>query len=169
MKKMLFFSTLVLLLSCDDGDLQIDTIDFDSVDAQNCNTATIDTKIFFKINDDEALILELESGKLLNEASTEEIESTIGSGSTLTYRLFSEGVTPTYFCSDVPETSPTVTSEIEAKSGTVIINTVGVETDTVTFVHTIQLSEVSFVTDTDSRITDLTINEFGTVTTVKTE
>ena len=169
MKKMLFFSTLVLLLSCDDGDLQIETIDFDSVDPQTCETATVDTKIFFKINDDEALILELESGKLLNEASTEEIESTIGSGSKLTYRLFSESVSSTYFCSDLPETTPSVTSEIQAESGTVFINTVGVDTDTVTFVHTIQLSDVSFVTDTDSRITDLTINEFGEVTTVKTE
>lgn len=169
MKKMLFFATLVLLLSCDDGDLQIETIDFDSVDPQTCEIATVDTKIFFKINDDEALILELESGKLLNEASTDTIESTIGSGSTLTYRLFSDGVTSTYFCSDIPETTPAVTSEIEAKSGTVRINTVGAETDTVSFEHTIQLSDVSFVTDTDSRITDLTINEFGTITTVKTE
>lgn len=169
MKKMLFFSILVLFLSCDDGDLQIETIDFDSVDPQTCETATIDTQIFFKINDDETLILELESGKLLNEASTEEIESTIGSGSTLTYRLFSDAVTSTYFCAEIPETMPAVTSEIQAESGTVFINTVGVETDTVTFVHTIQLSDVSFVTDTDSRITDLTINEFGTITTIKAE
>lgn len=169
MKKMLFFSTLVLLLSCDDGDLQIETIDFDSVEAQTCETATVDTKIFFKINDDEALILELESGKLLNEASTEEIESAIGSGSMLTYRFFSESVTSTYFCSEIPQTTPAVTSEIQAESGKVFINTVGVETDTVTFVHTIQLSDVSFVTDTDSRITNLSINEFGEVTTVKTE
>lgn len=166
---MLFFSTLVLVLSCDDGDLQIDTIDFDSADPQTCETSTVDTKIFFKINDDEALILELEGGKLLNVASTDTIESTIGSGSELTYRLFSESVTSTYFCSEVPATTPTVTSEIQAENGIVRISTAGVETDTVTFVHTIQLSEVSFVTSEDSRNTDLTINEFGTITTVKTE
>jgi len=169
MKKMSFLTALLLLLSCDDGDLQIETIDFDSVNAQTCETVTIDTKIFFKINDDEALILELEGGKLLNEASTETIESSIGSGSELTYRLFSESVSSTYFCSDVPETTPSVTTEIKAKSGKILITTVGVETDTITFEHTIRLSGVSLVTDTGSRNTDITINEFGIVTTKKEE
>lgn len=169
MKKIVFFGLLTMLFSCDDGDLQIETIDFDSVSVQTCATVDLDTSIFFKINDDETLILELQSGLLKNEASTTEIESTIGSGSQLTYRIFSGAVSSTYFCSEVPETSPTVVSEIQAENGKVLITTVGVETDTVTFNHTIKLSGVTFVTDTDSRITDLTINEFGTITTTKTE
>ena len=169
MNKCVFFLGLILLLACDDGDLQIETIDFDSVSVQTCETVTIDTKIFFKINNDEALILELENGKLKNEASDGEIESEVGGGSQLTYRIFSENVANTYFCSDVPVTTPTVVSEIQAESGKILITTVGVETDTITFEHTIKLSDISFITDSDSRITDLRINEFGTVTTVKTE
>lgn len=169
MKKSIFLGLIALLLSCDDGDLSIETIDFDSVSIQTCGTVDLDTSIFFKINDDEALILELQSGLLKNEASAAEIESTISSGSQLTYRIFSDAVSSTYFCSEVPLTTPTVISEIQAENGKVLITTVGVETDTVTFNHTIKLSDVTFVTDTDSRITDLTINEFGTITTTKTE
>lgn len=169
MKKSIFLGLMTLLFSCDDGDLQIETIDFDSVNIQTCATTDLDTSIFFKINDDEALILELQSGLLKNEVSATEIESTIGSGSKLTYRIFSDAVSSTYFCSDIPVTSPTVVSEIQAENGKVLITTAGVETDIVTFKHTIKLSGVTFVTDTDSRITDLTINEFGTVTTIKTE
>jgi len=169
MKKSIFLGLLTLLFACDDGDLTIETIDFDSVDIQTCAAVDLETSIFFKINDSEALILELESGKLLNETSTEEIESTIGSGSQLTYRVFSDAVSSTYFCAEVPETSPTVISEIQADNGKVLITTTGIETDTVTFNHTIRLDDVTFITSTDSRITDLTINEFGTVTTTKTE
>lgn len=169
MNKSILLGLLVLLFSCDDGNLQIETIDFDSVSIQTCETVTLDTKIFFKINNSEALILELESGKLKNEASAGDIESIVGTGSKLTYRIFSDGVTNTYFCAEVPLTEPTVISEIQAENGKVLITTVGVETDTVTFEHTLKLSDISFITDTDSRITDLNINEFGTVTTVKTE
>lgn len=169
MDKFIFLGLLALLLSCDDGNLQIETIDFDSVNIQTCEAVTLETKIFFKINGSEALILELENGKLKNEASAGEIESNVGTGSKLTYRIFSDDISNTYFCSEVPLTEPTVISEIQAENGKVLITTVGVETDTVTFEHTLKLSDISFITETDSRITDLNINEFGTVTTVRTD
>ncbi|MBM1106661.1 hypothetical protein JQC67_10970 [Aurantibacter crassamenti] len=169
MKKSLFLVLIILFYSCDDGDLTIDTIDFDSVDMQNCDTADIDTTVFFKINDDEALILELQSGLLLNEASTTDIVSTIGSGSNLTYRVFSEDVSSTYFCSDIPPTLPTVLSEIQASNGVLNIKTEAVENDTLSFMHTFTLSDITFESDNNSRITNLTINDFGTITTVKSE
>lgn len=167
MKKSIFIGFLIALCSCDDGDLQIETIDFDSVSVQTCGAVDLDTKIFFKINGDEALILELQSGILKNEVTADDIVSAVGSQSTLTYRLFSENVSNDYFCSEVPLTAPSVISEILAESGSVIITTVS--EDDVAFEHTLKLSDISFVTDTDSRITDLRINEFGSVTTVKTE
>ncbi len=169
MKRILFLACLCLFASCDDGDLQIETIDFDSVDPQTCGTVDLDTQLFFKINGDEALILELQSGLLKNEPTEADITSTIGSQSKLTYRLFSDNVSSDYFCADVPLTEPTVINEIVAQNGMLTISTAGVETDTVTFNHTITLSDVSFITGTDARITDLSINEFGTVSTTKTE
>ncbi|MEO9891238.1 hypothetical protein [Aurantibacter sp.] len=167
MQKTFFLGLMFLLFSCDDGDIEIETIDFDSVDIETCETGSIDTGLFFKINDDEALILELEDGKLLNEASAEQIESTIGSGSTLTYRLFSGTVSKTYFCDDVPVIDPQAISEIVASNGTVLINTI--EIDSTTFEHSIELTDVTFETDTNNRITDLTINDFGTFTSIKSE
>lgn len=167
MKKAFILGILTLLFSCDDGDLQIETIDFDSFDIQTCATVTTDTEIFFKTNTDEALILELQSGILKNEASTATIESVVGTASKLTYRIFSDDVSNPYFCSEVPVTEPNVISEIKAASGKVLITTIAI--DDTTFEHTIQLSDISFITDTDARITNLEINNFGTVTTIKSE
>ncbi len=62
-----FFLALcsLALFACSDGDLQIETIDFDSVSLQYCTAPVTTSKnILFKINDNEALILELQSGVL---------------------------------------------------------------------------------------------------------
>lgn len=167
MKNLLFFCFLALILSCNDGDLTIETIDFDSVTTiQTCETTvTTASTVFFKINDKEALILELQSGVLKNEVSTSEISSLVPSQSKLTYRTFSDKVTTDYFCDAIPTTTPSVDEEIEATEGKVIINTSLQEGTTDTYEHNIQLSGITFITSTDQRITDLRINDFGTVTT----
>lgn len=165
MKHLFFLGILAILVSCDDGDLQIETIDFDSVDISTCEaTVTTSSTIFFKINSKEALILELESGVLKNEVS-ETLSSAIPGKSKLTYRAFSENVTSAYFCDAIPTTTPTVVEEIEAEDGEVFITTTLVEGTTDTFEHTLELSGITFITSTDQRITDLQINEFGVVTT----
>ena len=164
MKHLFVLCIFALLLSCDDGDLQIDTIDFDSVDIEDCGDVAVgQSNVLFKINDDEALILVLPSGALKNEVSETTIASDVPSGSTLTYRLFSDTVDDDYFCDEIPVTSPTVIDEIEAEGGSILINTT--TEDSVTFTHEISLSEITFITSKDQRITDLQINDFGTVTT----
>ncbi|MCL5245943.1 hypothetical protein M4I21_09015 [Cellulophaga sp. 20_2_10] len=165
MKKFFLFSALFTLLSCSDGDLQIETLDFSTVTAQNCGTLTVDTELFFKINDNEALILNLQDGILKNEVSTEEITSAISdSGSKLTYRTFSGTVTSSYFCDSPPPATPTVLEEIEAAEGIVTISTVAGETEG-TFVHTIKLSNITLLNNDDTRITDLNIEDFAVITT----
>ena len=166
MKKLLFLALFTLMLSCDDGDLQIETVDFDSITVvQSCGDVSVSSSNFlFKINGDEALIVELPNGLLKNEVSTTDIESAVPGSTTVTYRIFSDNVTSAYFCEELPPLTPREVEEIEASAGTVLITTVAGEGDT--FVHTIRLSEISFVNeDGDTRITDLQINEFGTVTT----
>ncbi|MET1259965.1 hypothetical protein ABV409_11505 [Flagellimonas sp. DF-77] len=163
MKKLLGLLALVTMFSCSDGDLQIETIDFDSVSIQQCGTVDTTTVLFFKINADQALILNLQSGLLSNEATTESISSSVPGQSQVTYRIFSETVTSNYFCDDIPPVTPVVTEEIEAEDGEVLITTVANETGA--FEHTIQLQNITLVNDQGERITDLTISEFGTVTT----
>ncbi len=65
----------------------------------------------------------------------------------------------------IPATTPSVIEDIIAEAGEVLITTTLAEGTTDTFEHTIQLSEITFITSTNQRITDLRINEFGTVTT----
>jgi len=166
MKNLFVLCVLSLLVSCNDGDLQIETIDFDSVAISTCeSTVTTSSTIFFKINSKEALILELQSGVLKNEVSDGIITSLVPSQSILTYRVFSDNVTSNYFCDAIPTTTPSVLEEIEAEDGEVLITTILSEGTTDTFEHTIQLSGITFITSTDQRITDLQINEFGTITT----
>lgn len=156
-----------LLLSCDDGDLQIEALNFDGVAPQSCAAPiTTDTRIFFKINQDETLILNLQANVLKNEASTGFITSLVPSQSQVTYRIFSENVTRNYFCDPIPAPSPVVLEEIVAQGGEVRITTTAKE-DGVSFEHKIELNSISLVTQSGTRITDLRINNFGTITTTE--
>lgn len=156
-----------MLFACSDGDLQIETIDFDSVSVQFCTAPQTTTKnILFKINEDEALIMELQSG-VLNKGvvgQTVTTQSSVPSQTQITYRIFSDNVSKAYFCDDIPPVTPNVVEEIEAEDGTVIIETTA-DAENTNFVHTISLSGISFVNSKGERITNLTIDEFGEVTT----
>lgn len=168
MRNYFFLSLLTILsVSCSDGDLEIETIDFDSVSLQYCTAPVATTKnILFKINDTEALILELQSGVLNKGVVGETIttQSTVPSQSKLTYRIFSGDVDDDYFCDDIPTVEPTVIDQVEAEDGLVIIETTA-DAENGNFVHIISLSGISFVTESGQRITNLSISEFGTVTT----
>ncbi|WP_298480299.1 hypothetical protein [uncultured Maribacter sp.] len=167
MKKLLFLLVVITLSSCDDGDLQIETIDFDSITTiTTCNTIDIAaTNLLFKINDTEALILELPANVLKNEITTETIESNISASgpSKLIYRTFSDKATKDYFCSSVPLTTPTVLEEIIAKNGAVLITTT--TEDNITYTHKIILNDITLETSSSQRITDLSISDYGDITT----
>ncbi len=154
-----------MFFACNDGDLQIETVDFDSIETvQSCNDISATTEnVLFKINGDEALILNLPSGLLKNEVSTTEIESIIPGNSQISYRIFSETVTSSYFCDSPPPLTPIVLEEIEAEAGSIFVTTT--TEDDITYTHNIQLSGITFLNENGSRITDLQVNEFGTVTT----
>jgi len=171
MKNILCLSLLVFLIACDDGDLQIETIDFDSASIQNCDQISVETaNVLFKLNSSEALILELPNGAIKNETSEGQVEYavTVSGPAKATYRTFSDNVSTDYFCSDIPLTEPTVVEEIIAQGGKVLITTTVNDIGT-TYAHEIQLSTISFVTANDSRITNLAIDNFGTVTTTLSE
>ncbi len=173
MKKILLGFLLVLFLGCDDGDLQIETLDFDNANIQVCDNRPVTanaTNVLFKLNDIETLILELPATAIKNEITLPPI--TIGVSATgpgkITYRTFSAKVGKDYFCSEIPLTEPNVISEIVATGGSVLIETT-MSTDSTKFEHAIVLSEISLKTSDDVRITDLRINNFGTVITAVPE
>lgn len=171
MKNFLFYMFLIVFIGCDDGDLQIETLDFDTAIIQNCDAITVDiSNVLFKLNASEALILELPSGSIKNEVSEGAMEFTVASSGPvkISYRTFSDTVSNNYFCSAIPLTTPEVVEEIIAQGGSVFITTT-LNADGVTYEHKIELSGISLVTSNDTRITDLSIDNFGTVTTVKSE
>lgn len=166
-KLFILFCILGANFSCSDGDLEIETIDFNDVAPQFCVTPDPATNnILFKINGTEALILDLQSGALNNGVIGDTIstQSTVPSQSSLTFRVFSETVTNTYFCDDIPPVTPTVVEEILAQEGNILIETI-IDADTTNYVHTISLSDISFVNEAGERITNLTIDAFGEVVT----
>ncbi len=166
MRRIFSLPLLCLLISCNDGDLQIETINFDSTDIQFCESETdTNSSIFFKLNTTEALILDLQNGILKNEVSDSTIISVVPGQSKITYRIFSDNVSKNYFCDEIPPTTPTVVEEIEAEGGEVFITTIQSATDTTVYEHTIKLSAISLVNTKGERITDLSINDFGEITT----
>ncbi len=157
---------MLTLSQCSDGDLQIETIDFDDIAIQTCETTvTTGTSIFFKISEDESLILDLQAGLLNNQETQDTLVSTIPGQSSLLYRIFSATVSKNYFCDAIPTVEPTVIEEIEAVSGEVLVSTIRNAADTTLFEHNIRLRDVTLVNAQGERITDTSINEFGTVTT----
>lgn len=167
MKNLLFFCCLLALLSCDDGELQIEALNFDSVAAQSCTAPiTTVTRVFFKINQDETLILNMAPNIIRNEVSDGFITSLVPSQSKITYRIFDGNVTRNYFCDPIPAATPAVLEEIEAQGGEVRVTTT-LNADGVTFEHKIELNSISLVTQSGTRITDLRINNFGTITTLE--
>ncbi|SHJ86669.1 hypothetical protein SAMN04487911_14715 [Arenibacter nanhaiticus] len=168
MKKILILFISAMLYSCDDGDLQIETINFDDSNIQFCGSqATTSTSLLFKINGEEALLLTLKEGMLKNEASQGEIAYPISGDTKVTYRIFSDKLTKNYFCDAIPPIAPTVVEEIVAQKGTVYITTTQkTEGETTSYEHLIRLGDITLLNNSnDQRITDLRINNFGTVST----
>lgn len=120
----------------------------------------------FKINDTESLALQLPEGLLKNSVSEQTIQSSIPNQTTLNYRIFSEGISASYYCSVLPEIGVNVVKDANATAGTVFINT-SLSEDGNNFKHEIQLSGVSFIDQDGKRITDVNLNDFGVFTTPK--
>lgn len=166
MKKILFLTILIGLSSCDDGDLQIEEVDFDAAKIESCPGLAdpTQTTFFFKIDEDEALLLNLEGG-LINNATSEPgtLASTIPEPSNLIYRFFSDNVTSGYFCDAIPPLEPSVVKENLATAGTIGIDT---QVDTLTaetkdYRHTISITDLSLNNDQGEQLTDLSTLVYG--------
>ncbi|WP_282090281.1 hypothetical protein [Aquimarina algiphila] len=123
MKKLFsFLFSMVLLSSCDDGDIIITSFEFDDVDLQFCEGAKENEFVFFKINEsnNEAIsynfISEIFSDTIPTTSSII-IDLTDGTND-LIYRTFNIPVTATYYCSNVPSSDIRIIEELIGSSGT---------------------------------------------------
>tara|TARA_R110002124_G_scaffold254044_3_gene419544 strand:+ start:44810 stop:45694 length:885 start_codon:yes stop_codon:yes gene_type:complete len=125
MQKFYFYIlTLVLIASsCDDGDIIVTSFDFEDSSLESCGSEN--SYVFFKINGDaqESLSASLtDTNGFFYQTDT--VSYTLdGTTNFVNYRKYSDEITSSYFCSSVPPTSPLVTVNYLASSGTATITT----------------------------------------------
>ncbi|MEN8788926.1 MAG: hypothetical protein ABF295_05380, partial [Flavobacteriaceae bacterium] len=92
---------------------------------------------------------------------------TVPGQSQVSYRTFSDDVSTNYFCDQVPPATPVVIEEIIAEGGEVLVTTIQSESDTTIYEHTIELQDITLVNSRGERITNLSIDQFGTIVTIE--
>lgn len=107
MKKIIALLFCISLLSCDDGDFDIPAFDFDET-VYNCDLSN-NSYTLYRLSDTEALIVTLTTSQIQNQVSTSVISTNI-SATNVIYRTFSDTVSQSYFCENIPPVSPTVLS-----------------------------------------------------------
>lgn len=125
MKKILGLLALILVFSnCDDGDMTIETIDFQDVQAGSCG------EIIYKLNGNEALYMKIpeSANAFANEITPTDTPRTItiGGSVSVTYRAYNGTVTAANLCNTPAPISPVATQEWTAGSGTIEISTIAV-------------------------------------------
>lgn len=125
MKKIIgLFAFMFLLNGCDDGDLTIETIDFEDVTADNCT----ENNIVYKIKENEILLIEIPPESYLNQVTplNDPRQIVISTTNKVIYRSYNGTVTEDNVCATIQPITPTVTEQWVATSGTIQITTTAV-------------------------------------------
>ncbi|MET2984154.1 hypothetical protein [Aureibaculum conchae] len=129
MNRILLFFILLATLSCDDGNFDVPEFQFSSIDIDDCGDV-----VLFKINENETLVIEIDPNLpdsltfLTNEWKDKTFSVTETGTNKITYRTLAEKPTSSYFCQNIPPTSPAVVSEWTG-TGTILVNTVFTKDD----------------------------------------
>ncbi|OMQ13461.1 hypothetical protein [[Flexibacter] sp. ATCC 35103] len=127
MKKYASLLLFALLLNgCDDGDLKVDTIDFDdtSIVSQSCDPLT--NNLIYRLKSQESLLIQLPNDKIINDptpTNTPLIYNIDNTTYRVVYRAYDGTVATANICGAIPPTSPKVTEEWQATAGQIVIVT----------------------------------------------
>lgn len=132
MKKLLLLLGSALLMSaCDDGDLTVENISFDQVTSAKCASSNV----IYKLNDTEALILEIGNdidfaAAFHSDATPEGTPRTyeINGNNRVVYRSYDGDVETDNICGTIPPANPSVIEEWTATSGIIEIITTATKT-----------------------------------------
>jgi hypothetical protein len=129
--KKIFFCFLISLLSCNDGELTIETFNFGNAVPTTCNP---DQPNFFiyKTNGNEVITLKINESKFLEAKKTPDQTLSIPTDVQIVYRIYNSPITSGFLCTSPPPTSPIVTEEWEAISGFVTISSTTIGTENTT-------------------------------------
>ena len=103
--------------SCNDGEIKLATFNFDPAAA--INSCSPNNGLFFKVKNNEALILKTPISTFANTVTaTNSPRSIVINGSNqVIYRSFNSLISSSYFCGNLPPASPSVTEEWNASNG----------------------------------------------------
>ncbi|WP_396168228.1 hypothetical protein [Flavobacterium sp.] len=123
MKRVFSLLLFVLLLNgCDDGDLTLETIDFEDAQTQSCST----NDIIYKLKEKEALLLEIPNSVFVNEPTDPSAPIVIdidNSTYRVVYRFYDGTVAADNICNTIPPAKPYITDQWTATSGKIEIST----------------------------------------------
>lgn len=135
MKKLLFLFVVLLLVACDDGNFDVPSFEFDN-QVSVCGTYVLHIK---NSSSTETLAITLSETDLPDTEGTTELEITAVRG--VNYRIYNGAIGTEYFCQNLPPTEPRVIRELNAESGTIVLETsvVGSKLE-----HEISFSDLTF-------------------------
>lgn len=151
LKKIVYIGMFLLVLSsCDDGDIEVSQFNFDTSEIEICNN------VLYKISGKEMLLLDLPTDTFKNEVTTPEAPQLLNINATnrILYRLYSINPTTTLFCTTISPSNFVVTDEWQAVQGvdqktgliqivtTAVVNAVTAEITG--YKHEIRLLKVEF-------------------------
>ncbi len=145
---LIFFS--VLIISCSEGDIIENDIDF-TAQLDHCSNPEENTFVFYKIDTaiNQALSLSFTSPTFQLNTVPEDFTITITLNETtniLTYRQFDSAINgEAYYCVSVPPGDITVTQELVSTNGNAVIsyNEISKTDTTITYTRTITLNETT--------------------------
>ncbi len=124
-----FLFSILIGISCDDGDFVVTSFDFSEANLQSCETGQ--GFVFYKINNDsfESISLSVNALPIVFEQS-DSVNYTLNENSNIVhYRKYSASIPTEYFCATVPPTSPEVTSEFVGNQGTATFTITAIRDD----------------------------------------
>ena len=121
MKKIVLFFVLLIGFSCNDGDLDISSFEFED-EVSICGTTQYTLYRLSTGEQRESLIVTLTNQQIRKDEDIVVPVSVTENGDfTVTYRLFEDQVTDNYFCAAVPPVEPKVQKDWRGVSGTIVI------------------------------------------------
>lgn len=174
MKKIILLFVLIFTFGCDDGDLPLEEIDFESTaDVAACDEVAGVT-LLFRIDSAEALILEIPATLIVNTI-TEDEEPREGDLTTTSvnvyYRGFNTTITSDYFCNQLPSSDILVNLQYTADNGIVKVVTTAATFDTVdptlvtSYEHEITFEDIVFSNDAGESIIYEGVFDYGSIIT----
>jgi PBP1b-binding outer membrane lipoprotein LpoB len=128
MKRVFSLLVFVLLLNgCDDGNLTLETIDFEDAPTLSCNN----NNIIYKLKEKEALLLEIPNTIFENEPTVPGTPTVIdidNSTYRVVYRFYNGTVAADNICNTIAPATPIVTDQWTVTSGKIEITTTTITT-----------------------------------------